>query len=100
MRLSLLAWSLLVATPASAAPDPDTWRHHVAKKVVVAHFDPLQHDLVVVVQGQRLTLHTERAAIRGDLSAGRVVDVTWDSETWRAEAVQVRPDRLRTIWAP
>jgi hypothetical protein len=100
VRPWLLALSLALASPALAADDPATWSHHVVKKARVIHFDPLQHDLVLLVEGQPLTLHTERARIRGDLSAGRVVDVTYDSERWRAEAVVVRPDRLRTIWAP
>jgi hypothetical protein len=84
----------------AAAAESDEWVNHVVKKALVRHYDPLHHDLVLIVESQLLTLHTERATVYGQLREGRLVDVTYESETYRAGSVTVRPDRLKSLYKP
>ena len=54
--------------------------HHEAKAVEVKSYDVAHHDVVVVVDGHEVHLHTEHAVVHGDLSAGKHVDVKYDGD--------------------
>jgi hypothetical protein len=54
--------------------------HHEAKNVVVKAYDAAHHDLVVVVDGHDVHLHTEKAVMHGAPAAGKHVDVKYDGE--------------------
>ena len=96
----LLGLVVFVGGPAAAADDSATWTNHVVKKAAVRHYDPLHHDLVLQIDTQLLTLHTERAVVYGQLKEGRLVDVTYESDTYRAYQVMVRPDKLKSLYKP
>jgi hypothetical protein len=54
--------------------------HHEAKNATVKSYDAAHHDLVVVVDGHDVHLHTEHAVLHGAPAAGKHVDVKWDGD--------------------
>lgn len=53
---------------------------HEAKGVEVKSYDATHHDVVVVVEGHEVHLHTEHAVVHGDLAAGKHVDVSYEGD--------------------
>lgn len=94
--LPFLSALALASTDASATPVDYT--HHSVRKALVLAYDPLQHEVVIDVEGQKLVLHTERALVFGNIHRGRLVDVAYESDGYRAEQIVVRPDKIRS-WA-
>jgi hypothetical protein len=54
--------------------------HHDAKAVEVKSYDAAHHDVVVVVEGHEVHLHTEHAVVHGTLAAGAHVDVKYTGD--------------------
>lgn len=50
---------------------------HEAAGVVVKSYDAAHHDVVLVIDGHDVDLHTEHTVIHGELAAGKHVDVKY-----------------------
>ncbi|MCA9489911.1 MAG: hypothetical protein KC621_08305 [Myxococcales bacterium] len=101
----LLAILTLAATiPATALAGDEihdrALAHHVSKKVLVRAYDPIHHDLVVMLDDYEVVLHTDTATVHGQLTPGRLIDVNWEDGSYVATQIIVRPDRLRAMSRP
>jgi hypothetical protein len=92
--------ALLLSLPAAAYDDVAGFTEHSVRKATVAAYDPLHHLIIVEIDYEPLVLHTERAVVYGKIEPGRLVDVTYESETYRVHQVLVRPDKIRAMGRP
>lgn len=53
---------------------------HEVHEAVVKSYDVAHHDVVVVLDGHDVHLHTEHAVIHGDLAAGKHIDLKYDGD--------------------
>lgn len=73
VALAVATVSTVALAPSAALADD----HHEAHGVSVKSYDATHHDVVLVIDGHDVDLHTEHCVVHGELAAGKTVDVKY-----------------------